>query len=1024
MSLIKEYFDHCGELEKTYGNQSIVLMQVGSFYEVYGFRNKTNGNIWGSRIEDFKTICDFQISEKSGNAGIPENNVLMMAGFPESQIEKYVGKLQSKNYTIAVYKQVKVGKNHERKLDVICSPGTYFNNNDTTDKITNYITCIRFFVRDKSAFNLERKLIIGISSVDIITGSSKYNEYAVPYIHNPCTYDFIERYLSIDYPSELVVLYNSSVISYQMVDDIIQFIGVSDVYQHRVDMDDIGNESSQLVHIANRTEKQNIQYEILQHYFKPNDILSFIHEHQFDLYCIASHSLCFLLEFINIHNHNLVEKLIHPNKEYRREHLYLANHSLKQLNIISDERHSGHKGSVLSFINKCITPMGKRYFKEQLLHPITDVDVLNSRYDAIEYIFSCREKQTNKSEYLTQIRQQLKGIVDMDKILRSVVLENSKIKHIMDMKSSLTSIQQWINKEEYTISFDYPIFQKQLLTKQLKECSDYLEKVFNIHYDTVQYDHQSDDIENGKLYTFSYFNKGVYKELDNVLDEWIHTVEKLHTIRDYFSNVIKSAGSSNKRKQHNQSYCKIHHMEKNGYYLRVTNSRAEILKKELKNKDNIELEYQSYYTNGNEKINLFLGTDLHMSIATGGEKKISTPYIDHLTIQCKALREKTIGVMTKYYLHTMDHIKNKLYESFLGISKTIAIYDFIINNANHALEYHYCRPEIVNSDDISDSFVEATEIRHPLIEVLLKQETYVANDIKIGTMSTKGLLLYGTNAVGKSSYIKSIGISVIMAQAGCFVPCSTFRYRPYHKLFTRILGNDNIFKGLSTFAVEMSELKVILNNTDENSLVLGDELCSGTETGSAISLFVSGLLHLSKLKSSYLFATHFHEITSMEEIQKLCKEQLAIKHLSVQYCPEEDTLLYDRILRDGPGNNLYGLEVCRSLHLPKQFLDMASNIRYKLNDKDKGISERRQSRYNSGKLKTNCEICGNKSDEIHHLKPQKDADEEGYVGYIHKNHLGNLVSLCEKCHDLIHREETDKELKKCKTTEGYVIKEK
>ena len=87
------------------------------------------------------------------------------------------------------------------------------------------------------------------------------------------------------------------------------------------------------------------------------------------------------------------------------------------------------------------------------------------------------------------------------------------------------------------------------------------------------------------------------------------------------------------------------------------------------------------------------------------------------------------------------------------------------------------------------------------------RELYVTNDLELGNTNKKdysnGVLLYGTNAVGKTSFIKSIGISIIMAQAGLFVPCKTFEYYPYNYIFTRILGNDNIFKGLSTFAVEM-----------------------------------------------------------------------------------------------------------------------------------------------------------------------------------------------------------------------------
>ena len=137
------------------------------------------------------------------------------------------------------------------------------------------------------------------------------------------------------------------------------------------------------------------------------------------------------------------------------------------------------------------------------------------------------------------------------------------------------------------------------------------------------------------------------------------------------------------------------------------------------------------------------------------------------------------------------------------------------------------------------SFFDAKSIRHCLIEQLQTKEKYITNDISLGK-NEDGILLYGTNAVGKTSIIRSIGICVVMAQAGLFVPCEKFDFYPYNNIFSRILGNDNLFKGLSTFAVEMSELRHILRYTDENSLILGDELCSGTEIESAISIFVAG----------------------------------------------------------------------------------------------------------------------------------------------------------------------------------------
>ncbi len=285
-----------------------------------------------------------------------------------------------------------------------------------------------------------------------------------------------------------------------------------------------------------------------------------------------------------------------------------------------------------------------------------------------------------------------------------------------------------------------------------------------------------------------------------------------------------------------------------------------------------------------------------------------------------------------------------------------------------------------------------------------------------------GVLLYGTNAVGKTSLIRAIGISIIMAQSGFYVPCSQFTYKPYKAIFSRILGNDNLFKGLSTFAVEMSELRTILQLADENSLILGDELCSGTETESALSIFVSGLQHLYHVNSSYIFATHFHEIVNYDEIKEMIN--LKLMHLEVNYNKQLDCLVYDRKLKDGSGPRIYGLEVCKSLHMKEEFLENAFRIRNKYFSHVKSTLDYNKTSYNASKIKGVCEICKeNIGTEVHHLQHQKDANDKGFIGHFHKNHKANLISICEKCHDEIHKEENKEESPTIfkKTTKGRVL---
>ena len=160
----------------------------------------------------------------------------------------------------------------------------------------------------------------------------------------------------------------------------------------------------------------------------------------------------------------------------------------------------------------------------------------------------------------------------------------------------------------------------------------------------------------------------------------------------------------------------------------------------------------------------------------------------------------------------------------------------------------YCKPVIINQ---IKACLIAEDIRRPIVERISTDTEYVTNDVTLGIDEKDGILLFGTNACGKSTLMKAIGLNVILAQAGFFVPCSRFQLKPYTQIFTRILNNDNIFRSQSSFAVEMMELRSIFQLADENSLILGDELCSGTETTSAISIVSKSLDILSTKQSLY-----------------------------------------------------------------------------------------------------------------------------------------------------------------------------
>ena len=375
--------------------------------------------------------------------------------------------------------------------------------------------------------------------------------------------------------------------------------------------------------------------------------------------------------------------------------------------------------------------------------------------------------------------------------------------------------------------------------------------------------------------------------------------------------------------------------------------------------------------------------------------RISFPDMDtyqHRITECYETIRETVA--TQFRLDMERYAQDM---SLVRLAAWVAELDVAYTCAVHARSHHYVRPDV----HTGPCFIDATEVRHPLIERLLKDVPYVANDVSLGN-DTNGLLLYGINFSGKSSYMKSVGVNLLLAQAGMFVAATSFRYSPYDHLFTRIPSGDNMFKGQSTFVVEMNELRAILKQSTNRSLVIGDEIASGTETVSGISIVASGILSLATRGTSFLFATHLHEVADLECVRALTHVRLG--HMSVHYDEHTGVLVYDRILRPGTGDTLYGLEVCQSLDMPAAFLLDANRIRQSYLNMSPTVVATKRSSYDATVHVDVCTMCQQPAAEVHHIQEQHKADEKGMIGRMHKNARHNLMVVCTACHDRIHHQ--------------------
>lgn len=385
---------------------------------------------------------------------------------------------------------------------------------------------------------------------------------------------------------------------------------------------------------------------------------------------------------------------------------------------------------------------------------------------------------------------------------------------------------------------------------------------------------------------------------------------------------------------------------------------------------------------------------------------IESPELDGIYASIQRLRSALSSAQTSALIEFGQMLSAEILDTWLAVTEWITALDVNLTLATVAVTHGYIRPQIIAGAE--ESHVEITGLRHPLLEVQDRRTPYVQHDVHIGASGHNGWLLYGLNASGKSSLMRAVGLSVLLAQAGSFVPARVMRLAPFASLHTRIINTDNLWMGLSSFAVEMSEMRDIFREAGPRSLVLGDELCSGTETTSATALVAAGLRGLLKRGAKFLFATHLHGLAQIPEV--VSDRRLQIWHLHVEHDHATDKLIYHRTLRSGSGSALYGLEVARAMRIPADILEDAVRFRKQLAGEAE-LSTAIGSAWNSSVVRRACENCGAievGALEVHHIRPRMAANSRGRLADGSDVHsAANLAVLCDRCHDAEHAGELD-----------------
>ena len=668
---------------------------------------------------------------------------------------------------------------------------------------------------------------------------------------------------------------------------------------------------------------------------------------------ISELALCHLLLFVKEHLPSAFERL-HQNQRWSPPAaMRLGNNALTQLQIIAPRL----QDSVLGLFGSCITPMGKRGIRGRLLQPTADADILQRRYGQLGAFMEATDNQRKN------IQKLLRAMFDLPRLHRRMICSQTTAADIGCLH------QSYLAAELLAIAVPTALQPPPTLLTALSEWRQgVFEREFSV--EKAQQATASPDI--------TFLQASAEKNAD------IFRLEgQLASVR---AEAGKFCAMAKAMAGVNGDAIRLEERDTVPYGVRATTTA-------LKN-------FKAATAPGGAASLVEAFKDVSIKSQTSGGW-IETPWLEALNAKAFRLREALSSAL-KVALPDICRTASEAAEInglWRMLEDWVEDVDIVQCLARVSEERAYVRPTLQAGESATFS---AKNLRHPLIESILTRTEYVKHNVELGP-ETLGWLVYGMNASGKSSLMKSIGIAVHLAQCGCYVPASEFSLTPFKSIYTRILNQDNLWAGLSSFAVEMSEMREILAAADEHTLVLGDELCSGTESTGAQALVAAGIEWLSERKARYVFATHLHGLTDILPAPESLK--LQVWHLRVIYDAARDRLIYDRSLRPGSGSSQYGLEVARAMHLPTEFLTKAHAYRRKLLG-SVNEAEATGSAWNSAVQRRACEMCGAamvRDLEVHHIRPRVEA-----AGAMHftdgagRDDARNLIVVCQRCHDEHH----------------------
>ncbi len=469
--------------------------------------------------------------------------------------------------------------------------------------------------------------------------------------------------------------------------------------------------------------------------------------------------------------------------------------------------------------------------------------------------------------------QQLKDKIEDNNAIRDILNDIGDISRIISKVGTLKvnpreliALRNYLNYSPKLINY-LKQFDSQLLTNIIDNIADYSDLINFI--DASIKDNPPINIKDGNI-----INEDFNDELDDLRD----------LSRDGKAWIAKLEDSE--REQTGINSLKIGYNRVFGYYLEVTKTH----------KDKIPEHY------------------IRKQTLVNSERYIS-PQLKEYEAKVLGAEERIKSLEYELY----SEIRKKIQEYIESIQKfvdLVSVLDVLCSFAYTAHKNRYIRPSFSN-----DGQMEIIDCRHPVIEQLLIDEQYIPNDVTLDNEANKIAIITGPNMAGKSTYLRQIGLIAIMAQIGSFIPAKKATLPIFDKVFTRVGASDNLAQGQSTFLVEMIETANILNSATSNSLILLDEIGRGTSTFDGLSLAWSIVEYIHNHKGAKtLFATHYHELTELENVLE------SVKNYNIVVKTWKQDLIFLRKIERGGADQSYGIQVAHLAGMPKSVLKRAKQI--------------------------------------------------------------------------------------------------